>query len=194
MSLWIALLACGQEKLEEEDSGVQEEAQDTGDGEQEPGEGSVEDSGGDTEPPSEDTAEAGEDTGSGDGEDTASGDQGPLAIVGSYFDQDNNEHVIGESHWTMDYGANDEYSYSITQYSNASGWLVAENGENDALETGKWSRFDWVRNRAGTVWYCQTAYTAATEQEALDTQAADSTDPTSGSGCPGYGWFELRPW
>ena len=120
-------------------------------------------------------------------------DDGPaeqLAIIGVYTDSIGSEHRITDSRWVIDYGPSEEYSYLIRSYDNASQTVIAENGpDNDATETGRWSRFDWHIN-GSELWVCQTANTASTEAEAVATPEADSTNLTL-EGCRPFGWWQL---
>ena len=114
----------------------------------------------------------------------------PLAIAGVYTDSTGSEHRITDSLWVIDYGPSDEYSYTIRSYNNISQTVIAENGpNNDASETGRWSRFDWHINGA-ELWVCQTANTAASEAEAAAIPEADSTNLTR-EGCRPFGWWQL---
>ena len=97
---------------------------------------------------------------------------------------------ITDSRWVIDYGPSEEYSYIIRSYDNASQTVIAENGpDNDASETGRWSRFDWHIN-GSELWVCQTANTASSEAEAAATPEADSTNLTL-EGCRPFGWWQL---
>ncbi len=88
----------------------------------------------------------------------------------------------------MDFGSGEIYTYSITLYDNATGWLVTENGADTGEEAGYWSRFDWAWS--GTDLYvCQTEAFAASEGDALGTTPANAGDLEGG--CPGYGWLLL---
>ena len=90
----------------------------------------------------------------------------------------------------MDYGSNEQYFYSITQYDNAMQYVIAENSENNGiLEAGYWSRFDWTYSD-NHLWVCQTTSNAATEAAALSTDVPDKSNPAQ-EGCRNYGWLRL---
>ncbi len=118
-----------------------------------------------------------------------------LDVTGSYDDGFGGHHEITQTVWTQSgYGAASHFF--ISQYSNANSYLIAQNGPNNAYSPEKWSRFDWTwyddGSRSESLWYCQTVYGADTEADALNTPAADSTDPSSG-GCGGFSWSKATP-
>ena len=116
--------------------------------------------------------------------------QEPLEIAGSYIDNTSTEHVITQTSWLLDYGAGEQYFYSITQYDNTMQYVIAENSENNGvLEAGYWSRFDWTY-LDNHLWVCQTTSNAATEAAALSTEAPDKSNPAE-EGCRNYGWLRL---
>ena len=114
-----------------------------------------------------------------------------LDIVGNYTDDFGDEHAIREGFWEMNFGGTDIYTYTITQYDNTAGSLVAENGSDTGEEAGYWSRFDWTYTSTGDLYACQTDAFAASEADALLVPAADAGDLDGG--CPGYGWLKLQP-
>jgi len=107
-----------------------------------------------------------------------------LAIEGNYTDDFEGEHAITSETWTS-YG----YVYNISQFDNDEMFVIAL-GDQDSggLAACVWNRFDWTEVD-GDLYYCNTVFDAATEQEALDAEPADPSDPENG-GC-GEGSF---PW
>ena len=79
----------------------------------------------------------------------------------------------------------------ISTYDDATSFLVAQNAATNTYNPGLWSRFDWTWHE-GRYWYCQSAYDAASEADALATPAADPADPPAG-GCGGWPWSGLDP-
>ena len=115
----------------------------------------------------------------------------PLAIVGEYIDNYDSRHTITYNSWTQ--GMGDTASlFHISQYDNDAMWMVTQNDSENAWSADLWSRFDWTWHE-GELWYCQTTYDSATEADALNTAAADATDPANG-GCNGFSWSKLMPW
>ena len=53
----------------------------------------------------------------------------------------------------------------------------------------KWSRFDIASDADGGLYYCQIAYAAETEEDAMAV-SADANDLAAG--CNGFGWSEIR--
>jgi hypothetical protein len=123
--------------------------------------------------------------------------QGPLAIVGTYTDAYGTNHVITQTTWTQTYCTSisscvpQTDTYTIAFYSDPSEFLVAQNGPNNAFNLNLWSRFDWVTSQ-GHLYYCQTAFDAATEADALETARSDDSNPAIG-GCGGaFAWTPLN--
>jgi hypothetical protein len=116
---------------------------------------------------------------------------GELDIAGSYTDP-YTAHEITDETWTQvsDMGTS---VFEISQFSNEDGYLIAQNGAVNSYKPGSWSRFDWTE-KDGSLWYCQTVYDAETEQDALDAEPADDSDPASG-GCgeDNFPWSKLKP-
>lgn len=138
-------------------------------------------------------ADAITDTGAGTTDTGAPTDTGvePLQIIGSWTDPFGGTHTIDASSWTQDYGYGDPLVFHITDYDNAGTWLVAQNDVANSYNPELWSRFDWAWDGAA-LYYCQTAFAAASEAEALATPAPDATDPGA-SGCGGFPWTALSP-
>ena len=114
-----------------------------------------------------------------------------LTIAGSYVDQWGTEHSISDEMWTQSFGTASLYEFNITQFDNDAQSVIAQNGPANAYNPDQWSRFDWHDDGMSGLWYCQTSYAASTEQEALDTTAADAADLAYG--CGGFGWTNLTP-
>jgi hypothetical protein len=141
-----------------------------------------------TEPSTEPSSEASTEPST---EPSSDPNSGPLEIIGSYIDNYSTEHVITATSWLLDYGSQEQYFYSITQYSNTDQYVIAENDEsNGSLEAGKWSRFDWTYDASNSLWVCQTTSDALSEELALSTEAPDKSNPSE-VGCRNYGWMHL---
>lgn len=130
-----------------------------------------------------------------DAEDTAgpddTGDTGEpieppaLELIGSWTDAYGGNHLIDADTWTTDYSG-----YTISQFDNDAGWVVAQNDSTNGWNPDLWSKFQWATDSAGELFYCQIAFDAADEQAAIDTPDADVTDMVSG--CNGFGWSQIR--
>jgi len=140
------------------------------------------------EEPADDTTPLDSDTSAGD-TDTEGSDE--LAIAGSYTDEFGTEHTIDESSWVQ-VSAYGTLSFAVLSFDNAEQSLVAQNGSSNAFNPDLYSRFDWVEGMHGDLFYCQTAFDAATEEAAEATPRADDTDPEN-TGCVGFAWTNLVP-
>lgn len=115
--------------------------------------------------------------------------QGPLEINGTYTDEFGTDQTITSSAWSDSF-AN---IFHILSYSNDSNYLIAKNDPANAFNPDLYSRFDWTRFNSD-LYYCQTAFDAATAADAKAAQA-DPTDPTTG-GCDvvgNFSWTNLTP-
>ena len=109
-------------------------------------------------------------------------------IAGNYVDDYGSTHQITKSTWVVDTSI-----FHIAKLDNAQKFLIASNDSNNEWNANLWSRFDWTRNSNGDLYYCQTTYKSASEQEAEMTQRADASDLTKGCGALGFGWTKLTP-
>jgi len=135
-------------------------------------------------------AGAGGETGGQGGAGGGGGSSSGLAIVGTYLDNWDSTHEITDSTWTMGMAGTSSV-FHITIFSNADQYLIAQNDAANQYSPSLWSRFDWTQDQ-GILYYCQTAYDAASEQAALDTPRADVKD-LAGKGCGGFAWSKLTP-
>jgi hypothetical protein len=81
--------------------------------------------------------------------------------------------------------------YAITQYSNSDMYIIAQNDANNEYNPSLWSRFDWTMDVYNNFYLCQTAYDAVSEEDALNTPAADSSNPTI-DGCGEFAWSSIQ--
>ncbi len=110
-----------------------------------------------------------------------------LAINGVYLDGWGTDHTITNDTWTQTWGV-----WHISEYDNEAMFVIAENDANNGYFPSAWSRFDWFVDADLAIWYCQTAYDAATEADAQNTPRADDAD-VAYAGCGGFGWTNLTP-
>jgi hypothetical protein len=127
--------------------------------------------------------------------DTPPGDSGEptgeLVIAGSYTDEWGVDHTIDETSWVQvsPYGS---LSFDVLSFDNAARFVIAQNGSTNPYNPDLYSRFDWVDGLHGDLFYCQSAFDAATEEAAAATPRADDSDPEN-SGCGGFPWTNLVP-
>jgi hypothetical protein len=111
----------------------------------------------------------------------------PLELAGDYVDEWGTPHDITSELWEQPGFS----TWAISRYSNLDRFVIARNAADAPFAAGRWSRFDWVE-AGGELYYCQTAYDAATEYVARTTAAADPTDPAvGGCGAFGFAWTRL---
>ncbi len=108
-------------------------------------------------------------------------------IVGDWTDEWGTAHTITELLWTDSY----ENSFDIADASVLGAWLVAQNGDDNAFFAGSWSRFDWTTGPDGHLFYCQSAFSEDTEQQARVARPGDPSDLAAG--CGGFAWTNLTP-
>lgn len=113
-----------------------------------------------------------------------------LEIVGTYTDAFGTSHEISDSAWIQTFPGYEPMSFDISAWDNAERWVVARNGEDNAYDAGMWSRFDWSAGSDGHLYYCQSVFSAESEQGATDAPAAgEDLD----AGCGGFSWTDLTP-
>ena len=106
-------------------------------------------------------------------------------LIGKYTDSWGGSHIISNTVWFDGYSL-----YNITQFDNENDFIIAQNDKKNGYNPEKWSRFDYTE-KEGKLYYCQTAFNAESEEAALNTPAADKTDPAT-TGCGGTNpWTEL---
>ena len=138
----------------------------------------------DTDSGTDDTDSGDTDSGDTDSGDTDTDVPADIAVAGTWSDNWGGEHTITNDAWVS--GGS---SFALSAYDNDLGYAIAQNGSENAWSPNLWSRFDWGW-QDGELLYCQTAYDAATEADALATPAADLTNPAGG--CNGFSWSVLR--
>ena len=112
-----------------------------------------------------------------------------VVLGGTWMDGWGMTHTIDDEIWVQSLSGASDLVFHITQFDNAEEFLIARNDSDNEYGADLWSRFDWTTWN-GSVWYCQTAYDAASEADALSTPRADDSDPAS-SGCGEFAWTEL---
>ncbi len=99
------------------------------------------------------------------------------------MDEWDGSHTVHAWKWTSA-----SSSFHITQYSNTESYALAQNDALNEWNPELWSRFDWTWDTEGALYYCQSAYAAETEEEAI-AAAADNQDLVAG--CSGFSWSKL---
>lgn len=126
-------------------------------------------------------------------EDTNTADSGDtntdIEIAGSWVDGYGSDHVVSNTEWSS-YGGSSVVH--LSQYDNDNNFAVGQNDAANDYNPGLYSRYDWFEDSSGQLWYCTTAYDAATEEDAASTPAPSTTDPAT-SGCGSFPWSTLNP-
>lgn len=124
--------------------------------------------------------------------DTGAETSADIAIAGTYVDVFASEHVITNDTWTQTYQGYDPLVFTIVEFDNTEQVVIAQNDEANGFAPGAYSRFDWADGADGHLYYCQSAFDAATQQDASDTPRSNDADPAS-TGCGGFPWTDLTP-
>jgi hypothetical protein len=113
-----------------------------------------------------------------------------LDITGSYVDSYGTAHSVSAFSWTSssEYG---DSSYHVSTADNEGMWLIAQNDASNSYNPEAWSVFDWTMDSTGALYYCQSSFDLATEEEALIADHADATDLDGG--CSTFAWTPLTP-
>lgn len=116
----------------------------------------------------------------------STGSTDSLEIDGEWVDDFMGTHSITDTQWVQGFGM-DVYTYTIDHYDNDADVLIAQSADDMT-----WARFDWTNAEDGTLYYCQTAFGAASAEAAEATPRADDSDPAMG-GCATFAWSVLNP-
>jgi len=111
----------------------------------------------------------------------------PLYTGGTFNERYNwgLNHSITDDSWVAWTDEAEPMSWDITQRDDEAGWLVAENGQDQPVSRGMWSRFDWTVFE-DTLYICRTITAEGDEEDALAAEPADSADLATG--CKGGAW------
>ena len=154
----------------------------------------------------EDTGDTEDTEDTDDTSDTEDTEVDEFAYLGTYTDNFGGEQIIAADTWTSG-----SFLFHISQYSNDEGYVIAQNdselksqycsdwnlytqedceaaGETWTDLADKWSRFDIASDADGGLHYCQIAFGADTEADALAV-SADATDLATG--CNGFSWTQF---
>ena len=108
-----------------------------------------------------------------------------LDIEGTWEDEFGSAHDITAFEWSsVGWGSS---LFHISDASNEEGWLVAQNDEDNEYNPELWSKFEWAWDDDGNLYYCQSTYAAATEEDAFAAARTDADD-LDGVGCGGFPW------
>lgn len=114
----------------------------------------------------------------------------PIEIAGRYLDDFGGAHTIDDETWRQGEGEGAS-TFILLQVDNETDFAIARNGPDNAFSPDLFSRFDWTEDADG-LWFCQTAFDAASEAAAAAVPAAEPSDPAN-TGCGGFAWSALTP-
>jgi len=106
-------------------------------------------------------------------------------VTGDWVDDYQTSHTITTTRWLM--GTS---TFEITKLNPTSKYLVAQNGSANSYNPSKYSRFDWIKDASGQLYYCQIAYDKASASDAEAVNTANSSSPATG-GCGSFAWSRL---
>ena len=112
-----------------------------------------------------------------------------IEIAGSWLDGYGSDHIVSNTEWSS-YGGGSVVH--LSQYDNDANFAVGQNDAANEYNPSLFSRYDWFEDTTGQLWYCTTAYDAATEEDAANTAAPSTADPAT-TGCGSFPWSTLDP-
>ena len=112
-----------------------------------------------------------------------------LDITGEYQDSAGTNHRINAWQWVQE-GAGSSDLFYVTTINNEEGWLIAENGVDNATNPNLWSVFQWTTDSDNSLYYCHSSNDAEMKEDAMNQDFADADDLTSG--CKGSAWSSLE--
>ena len=113
----------------------------------------------------------------------------PASLQGNFKDDYGSEYSINTNEWVQD----TRMKYHLLLYNKEANYLIAKNDETNPSGGGLYTRIDimYFENMDPWQWgFCLTAYKAATMQEAINTAAADRTNPRKG--CSGFPFTRMK--
>lgn len=119
--------------------------------------------------------------------DDGDGDTQSHDLVGTWIDGFGFEHEITDDTWVSG-----DSSWTIVEVDAEGQVLFAQNDASNEFSPGLYSRFDWTFDDGGDLYYCQTAFDAASLDAAKATARANDGDLAMG--CGGFGWSSLMPY
>ena len=113
-----------------------------------------------------------------------------LEIAGTWSDDFGGTHIIDEVMWRQE-GAYGPAVFSVLSYDNAAAQIIAQNAADADYNPGLFSRFDWTWSADEVLYFCQSVFDAATEEDAAVGPAPDASAVDS-TGCGGFAWTRLH--
>lgn len=113
----------------------------------------------------------------------------PAMLTGTFQDDYGIKYKITDSSWTQLPGT----TYHIISWNVEQQYVVAKNDNNNPSDKGLFTRIDFMKfsNMEPFKWgFCLTEYKAPTIKQAIETAAADRSNPKKG--CNGYPFSRMK--
>lgn len=113
----------------------------------------------------------------------------PALFIGNFTDDYGIKYNVSDSMFTQLKGI----EYRILQWNIKEQYIIAQNGANNPTDKNLYTRIDYMQftNMQPYTWgFCYTQYKAVSKQAAINTAAADRSNPKTG--CNGYPFSRLK--
>ncbi len=112
-----------------------------------------------------------------------------IHFIGNFTDDYGIKYTINDSVWQQ----HPNIKYQIIHWDKKNHFIIARNNESNPSDAGLYSRIDYMEfsNMQPYTWgFCYTVYKAETEIVALQTMAADKSNPKKG--CNGFPFSRMK--
>lgn len=106
--------------------------------------------------------------------------------TGKFVDDHGGQHSLGVNYWIM---RGDGQASTFRYVDTKPGHIIAKNDSKNQYNPGLFSRFDYVKQKDGTIAFCQTVADAATKEAAEKHKPANFKDK---KGCGGFPFSTLK--
>ena len=113
----------------------------------------------------------------------------PVSMIGNFKDDYGSVYSISKNVWVHD----TRIKYHLLLYNKEANYIIAKNDEANPSDGGLYTRIDIMSFENMEPWqwgFCLTAYKAASIEEAINTAAADRTNPRKG--CNGFPFSRMK--
>lgn len=113
----------------------------------------------------------------------------PEVYLGAFIDDYGSRYQISQTEWQHGAGA----KYHLISYHQKDNYLIAQNDASNPSDANLYTRIDLIQLNNMEPWnwgYCLTVYKAASIKEAINSAAADKTNPKKG--CNGFPFSRMK--
>lgn len=110
-------------------------------------------------------------------------------LNGTYQDDYNTQYEMSSDQISMQFEDSNASLFDIYYVTLEQEFVIAQNGADNEFFPNVWSRFDWLTDEQGKLWYCQSAYDAISAEVAVQSPADRSNITVSG--CGDFPWTLL---